>query len=141
MKYLEDGKRDTFSEYTLTILARGLELNFTDILEIIDQLNYKSSPNELFLKKLFTNKLIPFFIPALLVVLIFLLLIGKEENLFNNYNQLADVQIHSQYPEIIVAFDGKGYKLWQKNIKNSIKKVAKTDLVGDGNKEIIAAAW
>ena len=34
-KYLEDGKKNSFSEYTLNILAQVLELNYPELLEVI----------------------------------------------------------------------------------------------------------
>jgi hypothetical protein len=141
LKYLEDGKKNSFSEYTLNILAQGLELSYPDLLAVIRQLNSKSSPNKFKLKKFFTSKIILFFISALLVFLIFFFLIGKRGIVLKNANRLADVEIHSQYPQVIIAFDGKGNHLWQKNIKNSVKKVAKSDLDGDGHIEVIAATW
>ena len=141
LKYLEGGKKNSFSEYTLNILAQGLELNYPDLLKVIGQLNSKSSPNKFILKKLFAKNFILFFIPTLFVFLILFFLIGKKGKVFTKDNRLEDVQIHSQYPQVIVAFDSKGNKLWQKNIKSSVKKVAISDLDGDGHIEVIAATW
>ncbi|MBD3287772.1 hypothetical protein GF337_03120 [candidate division KSB1 bacterium] len=132
LKYLEDGKKNSFSEYTLMILAKNLDFNYVDLIEVIEQLNHKPPV----LNKIRRSKLLAYFLTAASVLFLMLLL---NSNFYNNKDQLADVQIHNQYPYILVAFDGQGNKLWQRNASTRIAKVAKTDLDKDGNIEVLAA--
>lgn len=141
LKYLEDGKKGSFSEYTLNILAQGLELNYPELLEVITELNHKASPDNFLSKKSFINKFMLLIIPALLVLMVSFFVIGKKWYSFNIKDRLSDVQIHGQYPHIIVAFDEEGSILWQKNINTRVKKVTKSDLDGDGTYEVIAATY
>lgn len=48
LKYLEDGKKDAFSEYTMNIVAQGLELSYPDLLSQIDTLKSNRLPNGVF---------------------------------------------------------------------------------------------
>ena len=152
LKYLEDGKKNSFSEYTLNTLAQGLELGYPELLEVIYGLNSRSSQNGIFLKKLIANKFILFATLALLILLLFSYLISRngiknkpDNRIFeakidlHQTQQLTDVEIHNEYPHVIVALNYKGEKLWMKNINTRVKKVAKSDLDGNGSIEVIAA--
>ena len=135
LKYLEDGKKNSFSEYTLTILAQGLELNYSELLAVINQLSPQSSLNNSQSKKNFINRFMLFCV-LFLILLVTLFFLTK--NTLKNDNRFVNVQIHSQYPHVIVAFNKKGDIIWQKDVKTRVKRVDKSDLDGDGNVEIIA---
>lgn len=45
LKYLEDGRKDAFSEYTMNIVAQGLELSYPELLSQINALKSNSLPN------------------------------------------------------------------------------------------------
>jgi hypothetical protein len=152
LKYIEDGKKNSFSEYTLNALAQGLELGYPELLEVIDSLNSTPSPTGFSLKKFIANRLIVLAAPVLLILFLWLFLIGK--NGINNkpdhrivaaktevsQNQrIAEVEIHADYPHIIIAFDDRGEKLWMRNVNTRIKKVAMSDLDGNASIEVIAA--
>lgn len=158
LKYLEDGKKDSYSEYTMSILAEGLDLAFPELLEKIEEL--KSIPPEsvppaensgngggvrsrlILITSLFIS------------VLLFSLLVSSNAIIKDNKQEsgavqippgearhLQDALVHQDYPYVVVAYDGQGKILWQKNLKTRVLKVARYDLDGDGSKEVIAGTW
>jgi hypothetical protein len=136
--YLEDDKRDSFSEYTLTLLAKGLDINYLDLLDKINELEkttiHLSKPVKTKSKVLvFSSIIILFFIT-------FLLIANMNKN-GSSFSKIEDVRIHPEYPRVIVGFDKTGKEVWQNNLKTRITKVELYDLDNDGNKEIIAATF
>lgn len=144
LKYLGGGKKDTFSEYTLTCLAQGLEMDYPELLSAIDGLRQPVTQNRVVAKKASANKLRLLAIPAVFAcLLLFVFINGNLRSIFSKENQdgehcLQDVLVHSDYPQIVVAVDGKGNTLWQKNLETRISRVRMADLDRDGQVEIIA---
>lgn len=151
LKYIEDGKKNSFSEYTLNALAQGLELGYPELLKVIDSLNSKSSQHGNSSKKSNANKFLFTVLPASMILLVAAFLLGREwiaskndnslfksTNISNGFQRVADAQIHADYPYVVVAFNSRGEQLWQKNLNTRVKKVATSDLDGDGRIEVIA---
>lgn len=158
LKYLEDGKKDSYSEYTMSVLAEGLNLSFPALLEKIEELKAIPSENIPPVEKAGvgkSNKSRLIIIPALAIsILFFSLLIssnavikdanwepGKIQSRRGEEHQLQDVLIHKSYPQVIVAYDKQGNILWQKDLRTRVRKIARYDLDGDGNKEVVAGTW
>lgn len=158
LKYLEDGKKDSYSEYTMSILAEGLDLAFPELLEKIEEL--KAIPPENMppaenagnggrVKSRFV------LIASLFISVLFFSLLVSSNAIIKDDNQesekvqrhlkegqrLQDVLVHKDYPQVIVAYDEQGSILWQKNLRTRIRKIARYDLDGDGSIEVIAATW
>ncbi|MFQ5641914.1 MAG: FG-GAP repeat domain-containing protein [bacterium] len=155
LKYLEDGKKEAFCEYTLTTLAQGLNLSYPELLQQIEALQRNGTGNGVLTGNPRRNRLALFALPAVfLAVLIFAVLNGATGLLSNKghgsrVDQFApqspgwvqDVLIHTDYPQIIMAFDAVGNKLWQKALKTKVKKAALLDLDQNGHKEVVAGTW
>ena len=136
--YLEDCKRGSFSEYTLTLLAKGLDINDLDLLDKINELEkitiHLSKPVKTKSKVLvFSSSIILFFIT-------YLLFANMNKN-GSSFSKIEDARIHPQYPRVIVGFDKTGKEIWQKNLKTRIKDVIVYDLNNDGSNEILAATY
>ncbi len=137
LKYLEAGKKETFSEYTLSILAQGLGLSYPDLLHQIEEL--KSNGRQRGgLTATSSRKIRPFVFGTAVSVTILAvaLFIGY---LLNKRTQLGTVLIHSDHPQIIIVLDDKGKTLWQKDLGSRVIKVEVKDLDQNGSTEIIAA--
>ncbi|MFQ5602397.1 MAG: hypothetical protein ACE5HS_03945 [bacterium] len=148
MKYLEDGRKEAFSEFTLTTLAQGLDLTYPELLEKIANLNGRITPFRLQEMKPAASRL---GFVSLSIVFAVLLFIAYKAFIYNpdsglvademaapNYHNLQNVLIHADYPQIIVAYDGVGNILWQKDLKTRVQKVGLFDLDQDGSMEVIA---
>jgi hypothetical protein len=159
LKYLEDGKKNSYSEYTMNILATGLDLSFPELLKKIEELKAANTlGNKSQVKKTGVaggaKSRFIFFASVFISILFFSLLIssngiikdinhepGLVQSLLKGKHILQDVLIHPDYPRVVVAYDGKGNILWQKNLRTRIRKVARYDLDGNGRLEVIAATW
>lgn len=152
LKYLEDGRKDAFSEYTLNILAQGLEMGYADLLHKIDALQKPTSQNGVSTNTKRMSKLF-WLAPAILTafLLAVFLLNGNKRRLFsdgqqsnnngvahNHIEPAAEVLIHPQFPQLIVALDNRGMQVWQKNLRTRVCRVQMADLNNDGRIEIIA---
>jgi len=158
LKYLEDGKKDSYSEYTLSILAAGLDLSFPELLQKIEQLKTLPPEEKPPLEKTAAagparSRAIVFASVFVSIASVSLLLssngiignLSREpaaaQSRSNPGQQLQEALIHKDYPQVLVAYDEKGNILWQKNLRSPIKKVDRYDLDGNGSKEVIAATW
>ncbi len=150
LKYLEGGKKNSFSEFTLKVLAQGLELSYPELLSQINALKSNSLPYRVLVKNAGARRLALYSLTIVFVALLFFVLLkpvlSNKENkaeadeiVSDNRKRLQDVRIHADYPQIIFACDGVGNKLWQKNLKTRVSKVAVYDIDQDGSKEVIAA--
>ncbi len=158
LKYLEDGKKDSYSEYTLSILAAGLDLSFPELLQKIEQLKTLPPEKELTVEK--TAAAGPAKYRAMVFATVFVSiasvsLLLSSNGLIGNLNreaataqsrsnpgqQLREALIHKDYPQVFAAYDAKGNTLWQKNLRTTIRRVELYDLDGDGDREVIAATW
>lgn len=154
LKYLEGGRKDSFSEYTLSVLARCLDLSFPELLQEIDALQNNASRNGILREKLKSNKTgLLLLSSALLALFLFFVLRNSHfKTLFldgepqhdsavydNGMGRLQDVLVHRDYPHIFIAYDGRGNILWQRNLKTKVQKVEPADLDGDGSSEVLAA--
>jgi hypothetical protein len=120
--YLED-KRDFFSEFTLSIFAKGHDLTFSDLLERISELDSrKNKPVKFSITKskifIFSTIILFFQINILFIVS----KIRKGDFLGDENISIQDVQNHPEYPKIILGFDKAGNQIWQNNLKTRIKK-------------------
>jgi hypothetical protein len=138
LQYLEDGRKESFNEYTLICLAEGLEMSYPELLDKIETLKAPANKHRSIHKTFLTKKYVFAFTFVFVVFLSLVLTVGKEI-LFNN--TLATVKIHSDYPEMIVAFNKKGEELWCKNIATEVGKVAVLDLDNDENREVIVSTY
>ncbi|MBC8184129.1 VCBS repeat-containing protein [candidate division KSB1 bacterium] len=138
LKYLEDGRKESFNEYTLICLAEGLEMSYPELLDKIKTLKAPAKKDHSIRKTFLTKKYVLLSAFVFIVFLSFVLTLGKEI-LFNN--TLATVKIHNDYAEMIVAFNKKGEELWCKNIGTKVQKVLIADLDNNGQREIIAATY
>jgi hypothetical protein len=138
LKYLEAGRKESFNEYTLICLAEGLEMSYPELLDKINTLKAPANKHHR-IHKNFLNKKYVLLSTSVFIVLLFLVSTVGKEILFNN--TLATVKIHSDYPEMIVAFNKKGEELWCKNIATEVRKVAFVDLNNDENCEVIVATY
>ncbi len=166
LKYFEDSRKDSFSEYSLNALAKGLELNYAELLNQIVALQTNSPQNgngahtdgmtfpvNTALKE--NPKILKHrsaLLAVLSVVFLCLLLFGTNGVIFNKDQGLSqasffspgnhhiqNVLIHSEFPQMIITFDEWGNRRWQKHLKNRVQKVALFDLDQDGSKEVLAA--
>lgn len=141
LKYLEDHKRESFSEETLKILADGLEISYLEILEIIETLK----PNTLFrLGGKGRNKLKQrFWRPGLVVGIVavisltYMYLAGIKPSSPTGTHTI-NAFIDKSHLNIFYTEDGQGNRLWQKRLDTKVAKVVSYDLDGDGEVEIIA---
>ncbi len=152
LKYLEDGKKDAFSEYTLNIVAQGLEMSYPELLSQIDALKSNSLPNHFLAKNAGARGLALVSLTLVFAALLFFVLLkpvlsNKENRLetdeivLDNGKRLQNVFIHTDYPQMIVAYDEQGNILWQKNLKTKVRKVEVYDIDQDGSNEVIAATY
>ncbi len=149
LKYLEGGKKDSFSDYTLNALAQGLNLSYHALMQEIERLQAGSREGGHASRK---KPLWYFsFLFAILVIGLFFyaMVQSSMQNLWSKNNtqseakpslqQVQDAFIHPDYPQVVVTHAADGKLLWQRNTKALLKKVAVFDLDKDGKKEIIAA--
>lgn len=146
LKYLEDGRRESFSEYTLTILSEGLELNYPDLLHQVEELHSNGERIGGMLMTTRAKRMVPFLLTAVFAVILTValfkeLVLNQSNELVADTSHLYDVRIHADYPQIIFATDSKGNILWQKNLKTKVRKIDIYDLDRNGSKEVIAATY
>ncbi len=139
LKYLEDGKKETFSEYTLSILAQGLELSYPELLRQIEELKPSGRQRGGLVKVGAGKRTRPLLLITSALFAAALLVIVLMTFLLNKTSRLANVLIHSDYPQIILAHDEKGNTLWQKDLGSRVIKVTMADADQNGSIEVIAA--
>lgn len=160
LKYVEGARKETFSEYTLTILAQGLDLSYAELLKQIEEINSGSSANALRPRRAhLANKLsikrVNLFLLIASCIAILIFVTGGFNGLFNQINQITGFNIagfggaspalqgaliDADYPQIIFVHDKKN-KLWQKKLDTKIIKVDVVDLDQNGSREVIAATY
>lgn len=158
LKYLEDGKKDSYSEYTLSVLAAGLDLSFPELLEKIEALKTLPPEEKPPVEKTAAagpakSRAVVFASVFIFIASVSLLLSSNEiignlsrepaaaQSRSNPGQQLQEALIHKDYPQVFAAYDAKGNTLWQKNLRTTIRRVELYDLDGDGDREVIAATW
>jgi len=152
LKYLEDGKKDAFSEYTMNVVAQGLDMSYPELLSQIDALKSNRLPNRVLAKNAGARRLALVSLTLVFAALLFFVLLkpvpsNKENRLETDEivsdigKRLQNVLIHPDYPQMIVAYDEQGNILWQKNLKTKVIKVKLYDIDQDGSKEVIAATY
>ena len=149
LKYLEDCKREAFSEETIKILAEGLEITYLDFLKIIDNLGpqgfdkIKLRPARFFFD---LKHILILTVTSLVVLTLFLIALkwifnnfsGAEHDNFHFSDSTINTLISEDHPNIIFAEDRQGRLLWQKRLDTKIVKIEQLDIDKDGKEEIIA---
>ncbi len=144
LKYLEDGKKESFSEYTLTILAQGLELDYADLLHQSEVLQSNDNKHSRLLRNPQLKRMASLLLTAVAAAILTIALVkglatNKTNRLAADTPRLQDALINTDYPHIIFAHDAKGNTLWQKNLDTPVIKVEVVDLDRNGSREVIAA--
>jgi len=141
LKYLEDGKKEAFSEYTMTIVAQGLEMSYSELLSQINALRSDSLPHGVLAGNAGARKLGLVSLTIVFAALLSFVLLKPVLSNRDSGKRLQNVFIHADYPQMIVAYDEKGNVLWEKNLKTNVLKVEVYDIDQDGSKEVIAATY
>jgi hypothetical protein len=138
LKYLEDGKRETFSEYTLSVLAQGLGLSYPDLLHQIEELkfNHQQRGGSVTVSAKRTR---PLSVVAITIFVVALFAAALKAFFLDQPLKLGATLIHADYPYIILAQDETGNTLWQKDLGARVIKVEAMDLDQNGSTEVIAS--